>query len=194
VIYWCCQTQYKYLPQYDEVFPRIAVEVPDAVFVFVGHRSRAITDVLVQRLKATFEKYGLDARKHILFLGRLLPPEFTAVTALADIFLDSIEWSGMNTVMEAMTYDLPIVTWPGSFMRGRHAEAILRRMNVTETIAESLDDYVKIAIKLGVNTSWRNEITQKIENSKAAIYTDMAPITALEDFLFAAIKSKSVVQ
>ena len=35
--YWCAQSLFKYLPQYDEVFPRIAREAGDCQFVFIRH-------------------------------------------------------------------------------------------------------------------------------------------------------------
>ena len=43
VVYWCCQSLPKYLPQFDEVFARIAVEVPDCQFTFIefGRRHAA---------------------------------------------------------------------------------------------------------------------------------------------------------
>ncbi len=36
VIFWCGQALYKYLPQYDDVFARIAAEVGDCQFLFIG--------------------------------------------------------------------------------------------------------------------------------------------------------------
>src|SRR5258708_7437930 len=35
VVYWCCQSLPKYLPQFDCVFARIAAEVPDCQFTFI---------------------------------------------------------------------------------------------------------------------------------------------------------------
>ena len=34
ILYHCCQSLYKYLPQYDDVFPRIACQVGDCQFLF----------------------------------------------------------------------------------------------------------------------------------------------------------------
>ena len=47
---------------------------------------------------------------------------------------------------------LPVVTLPGEFMRRRHAFAILTMMDVTETIAGSLDDYISLAVRLGTDS------------------------------------------
>ena len=36
-VFWSAQSLYKYLPQYDAVFARIARAVPDSQFVFLRH-------------------------------------------------------------------------------------------------------------------------------------------------------------
>ena len=45
-----------------------------------------------------------------------------------------------------------MVTLPGSFMRGRQSSAILCRLDVTETIAHNQDEYVEIAVRLGLDS------------------------------------------
>ena len=36
-VYWCGQSLFKYLPQYDRVFAEIAARVADCQFVFIRH-------------------------------------------------------------------------------------------------------------------------------------------------------------
>ena len=42
---WCAQSLFKYLPQHDEVFPRIAREVGDCQFVFIRHFGHGVTEL-----------------------------------------------------------------------------------------------------------------------------------------------------
>ena len=53
--YWCAQSLFKYLPQHDEVFPRIAREAGDCQFVFIRHfgtgRHRAVPAAARSRLR-----------------------------------------------------------------------------------------------------------------------------------------------
>jgi len=105
-----------------------------------------------------------------------------------DIFLDSIGWSGCNSTMESLAHDLPIVTTPGALMRGRHSAAILEMMGVTETIAQTLDDYVSMAVSLGADPAKRQAVRRKIADSKHRSYRDRICITALEDFLHRAAR------
>ena len=50
-VYWSGQALYKYLPQYDAVFPRIAAAVGACQFVFIGFaKSQAVTAAFRERL------------------------------------------------------------------------------------------------------------------------------------------------
>ena len=71
----------------------------------------------------------------------------------------------------------------GALMRGRHTSALLEMMGVSETIGETIDDYVAIAARLARDPAWRAEIRDKMSALKQAVYRDRACIAALEDFL-----------
>jgi protein O-GlcNAc transferase len=189
IIYHCCQTVYKYLPQYDEIFPSIAQQVGDCQFIFSSYRrSDLITEQFKLRIKKAFNRFHLNADDYAVFLPFLEVSKYSALYKLSDVFLDPIGWSGCNSAFEAITYNLPIVTFPTMLMRGRDSFAILTMMGVTETISSSIDDYITIAIRLGKDSEWRRHISDKISNNKHLVYRDRKCITALEDFLEKSIK------
>jgi protein O-GlcNAc transferase len=182
--FWCGQSLFKYLPQFDDVFPRIAKLAPDSQFAFLHHHSMPrVTKIFRERLERAFAGHGLNASDHCVFLRRLSQDEYVAAMGLCDVFLDSIDWSGCNSALESLPHDLPIVTVPGTLMRGRHSTAILQMMGVTETIASTVDDYVAIAGRLANAPHERQALSRRIAQSKLRVYRDRACITALEDFL-----------
>jgi len=183
VIFLCCQNLLKYLPRYDFVFPTIAGRVKNARFVFIASPVSELTEKFVQRLERSFSNRGLNAADHITVIPQLGGADFSALNARVDIFLDSIEWSGCNTVFESLPFNKPIVTLPGSFMRGRHAYAILKMMGVEETIAADTDEYVSIATRLALDKHWREEVSAGINRNKQRVYRDRECIAALERFL-----------
>src|SRR6202022_1861380 len=131
VVYWCCQSLPKYLPQFDEVFARIAAEVPDCQFTFIEFGGgRVVTAMFRARLDRGFKAVGLEAGDHFVFLPRLAPDLFVAAIGRCDVALDSIAWSGCTSILESLVHNLPIVTLAGSMMRGPHATAILEIMDV----------------------------------------------------------------
>lgn len=68
-------------------------------------------------------------------------------------------------------------------MRGRHAYAILKMIGVGETIAANVEEYCAIAIRLALDTKWRESITAKMALNKYKAYRDKECITGLENFL-----------
>ena len=184
IVYWCGQSLFKYLPQFDEVFPRIARAVGDCQFAFIQYpRGTHITKLFRQRLNRAFGALGLNADEYCCFLPRLDQSNFLAASGQCDVLLDSINWSGCNSTLESLPHNLPIVTTGGPLMRGRHSMAILRMMGVTETIAETIDDYVSIAVRLARDVPWRMAVKAKISANKHRIYFDSACILGLEQFL-----------
>jgi len=181
--YWCAQSLYKYLPQYDQIYPRIAHEVGDCQFAFIEHGSGEVTGIFRERLEKAFADFGLRAVDHCVFLPRLTQDRFVAAIGQCDIFLDSVGWSGFNSTSDSLSHDLPIVTMRGLLMRGRHSAAILDCMGVTDTIAATLHDYVSMAVRLGRDRQWRETIKRRIAENKQRIYRDRACISALEEFL-----------
>jgi len=194
VVYWCCQSLYKYLPRYDCVFARIARAVGSGCrFIFIGYQTgEVVSEIFRQRLEAAFAGHGLSAAAHCRLLPRLSPSRFLAVSAICDVFLDSIGWSGFNSTLEAGVNDLPVVTLPGDLMRGRHSMAVLRMMGVTATIASSLDDYVGIAARLGNDPGWRAAVSRQMAAGKHRAYRDPACTAALEDFLEESARSNGL--
>ena len=180
-IYWCALALFKYLPQHDSVFPRIAREVGDCQFVFI--EIPGVTDLFRLRLERAFGQFGLRAEDHCLILPRLERERYLAAAGLSDVFLDSIGWSGCNTTLDALVYDLPIVTLRGDLMRGRHSAAMLDMMGMTATVCESIEEYVELAVGLARDRAWRAEVKRTIAGGKHTIYRDRICIAALEEFL-----------
>jgi predicted O-linked N-acetylglucosamine transferase (SPINDLY family) len=103
--------------------------------------------------------------------------------------LDSIGWSGCNSILESLVHNVPIVTLAGEMMRGRHTAAILDMMEVRGTTARNIDEYVSIAGLLGRNMAKRVELSAEIAEKKHRLYRDRDCIVALEAFLDRAVRS-----
>jgi len=134
-------------------------------------------------MKKAFDKFSLMADVYVVILPRLEKEQYCSINSIADVFLDSIEWSGCNSTLEALACNLPVITLPGELMRGRHSSAILTMMGMTETIVSTVDEYVQLAVRLGLDTDFRKHISKKVAANKHLVYDDQIPIAALEAFL-----------
>ncbi|MBV8653884.1 MAG: hypothetical protein JO255_20665 [Alphaproteobacteria bacterium] len=187
VLYWSCQSLFKYLPRYDGIFAEIAAAVPDSRFIFIAHASAAVNAIFRDRLDRAFAAKGLKAAQHCIFYERVDPDRFAALSALSDVFLDSPGWSGCNSVLEGIATDLPVVTHRGELMRARHSAAILGMMGLDETITDTVEAFIAMAIRMGRDADYRRFLRQRIGETKARIYDDRAAVLGLEDFIQRAV-------
>lgn len=188
-IYLSCQSLFKYLPHYDFLYPAIAQACPHARFLFVSHYSQQVSDQFQRRLDKAFQSYGITGSDYYQLLPRQSWEGFMHLHLMSDVYLDTIGWSGGNTTLEAIACGLPVVTYPGSFMRGRHSYGILRQLGVTETIAQTLEDYIRIAIQLGQDPNYRQQIRQRIQAGHKALYQDLSCVEALYAFFQKAVEA-----
>jgi len=182
-VYLCSQYLCKYLPQFDALLVDIAAAVPDSQFVFLQGTKMLIYEALALRIRKAFEAVGLDYEHHVCWLPYLSGERFRGLQQIADVFLDTEEWSGCNTAVEAIHYDLPIVTLPGHWMRGRHCFAFLKQMGLEDTIASSREEYVRLAVRLAIDVEFRKHIVKQIQANKHRLFCDDRAISGLEEFL-----------
>ena len=189
LVFWCAQSLPKYLPEYDEIYPRIAEALPAAQFVFIGlpHRCEAEAR-FTERMRSAFAARGLDFAAHAVVLPRLDKTRFLGAIALADVLLDSPGWSGCNSTLESLGAELPIVAMDAPLMRGRHTAAMLKLMGLERLVARDLDGYVATALGLAADPGLRGRIKAQIAARKGALYGEEACVRALEDFLAGAIE------
>jgi protein O-GlcNAc transferase len=135
------------------------------------------------RLEHAFARFNLRASDYCLFLPLLSKKQFDNAMQLMDIFLDTLGWSGCNTTFESLTYNLPIVTHPGKTMRSRHTAAILNRMDMSDCVSISRDEYIGRAIELGRFSEERVKMSKRLAAQKSRVYRDRSAITALEELL-----------
>jgi predicted O-linked N-acetylglucosamine transferase (SPINDLY family) len=179
----CPGAPFKYAPEHDALLPAIARELGRCQFVFFTHWTRALSARLRARLTGVFAREGLEAARYLKFVPWLSRPAFHGLMQRADVFLDSIGFSGFNTALQAVECGLPLVTRESHFLRGRLASGILRRLQMDELVAAGAGDYVALAVKLVGNRAYREDIRDRIAAQRQRLYEDRAPILALEEFL-----------
>lgn len=191
VVYLSCQSLFKYRPCFDDVFPAIAYGMPQARFLFLAQNGLGGTAIFRERLENAFSRRGMDWRAHCVLANPVTPDQFPSLLDCADVFLDSLGWSGCNTTLEAITRGLPVVTMPGTTMRGRHSAAMMEGMGLSNWVAATEAEYVGLARELATPIA-RVELAQAIVARRERLFRDPAPVRALEDFLEEAVRGAPV--
>ena len=178
----CPGALFKYAPQYDWVLIDIAKRLGKCKFIFF-EQQKNWSKFLKDRLDAEFQKANLAIEDFVVFIPWLSPEDFYGLMQRADLFLDSLGFSGFNTAMQAIDCALPIVTKEGKFMRGRLASGILKRMSMPELIAKTDQEYIDLVVRLSQDKAYRDQISNNMIEKREVLYDDLAPIKALENFL-----------
>jgi predicted O-linked N-acetylglucosamine transferase (SPINDLY family) len=179
----CPGTPFKYAPQNDRVLVEIARRLGRCTLVFFSYNVANMSARLRGRLDAGFSDAGLRMQDHVVFVPWQSRPEFYGWLQRADVFLDTIGFSGFNTAMQAIDCGTPIVAREGRFLRGRLASGILKRMGLGELVARSEEDYIALAVRLASDAEFRAQVRSRIEAVRPVVFEDSRPIRALEDFL-----------
>lgn len=175
---------FKYAPQHDRIYVEIARRLEDCQIVFFTGPAPELSKKFQTRLQNAFEREGLDFSRNCRFVRWLDQPQFYGLLKRADVFLDTIGFSGFNTAIQAIECGLPIVTREGRFLRGRLASGILRRLELTELIAADAPAYVDLAVRLVRDRSYQRDIRRKIWVRRSRLFNDPEPVRALQQILF----------
>ena len=179
----CPGTPVKYTPQHDAVFVEIARRLGRCRFVFFATQPSGPSDKLRHRLESAFSAAGMTLTEYCVFIPWLPRAAFYALMRHAQVFLDTLGFSGFNTAIQAVECGLPVVAFDGAFMRGRLAGGILRRAGLTELIARTEEEFIGLAVRLAGDEDYASSMRQTMAANTAALFDDAEPARALNDFL-----------
>jgi predicted O-linked N-acetylglucosamine transferase (SPINDLY family) len=174
---------FKYAPKHDWVFAEIARRLGQCQFLFFRHWNPALTARLAERLAAAFKARQLDYEGYVRFLPWQTQPQFHGWLRRADVYLDTIGFSGFNTALQGVECGLPIVTREGRFMRGRLASAILKRIGLAELVVPTEEAYVELAVRLVQDADYSEAVASRMERERHGLYEDSSSVRALEALL-----------
>ena len=188
-IFISLQSNFKLLPQHDHIYFEIIKKNPMSKFWFIGTKNEFIANKFKQRLSKISKDNGLVLEDYFVFYPQTSYQNYLNLIYKADIVLDSLDWSGLNTSLEAICLDKPIITSPSNFMRGRHSYGVLKILKIDELICNSKKEYIDLAVKLSKKSDFRNEIIKKININKKLLFNNYKSVQFLENFFLSLNKN-----
>ena len=186
ILYGCPQNLFKLHPDFDAVLAAIAEGDPTGHLILPAGQYDAWTE----QLKARWARSFPILLERVAFMPRMSWDRFMASIAKMDVLLDPFYFGSGNTFYDAMIKGTPVVTLPGRFGRGRNVAAAYRQMDVADTpVANSPDDYARIALALGADAGRRELLRKTSLEAAGNIFEDMQAVRELESFLESAVVS-----
>jgi predicted O-linked N-acetylglucosamine transferase (SPINDLY family) len=179
----CAQSADKLHGGHDALFAEILKAVPAARLDILCGKPANVADALAARMRGAFARDGIDFDTRCRVHPGQALDAYHDFLAQADACLDSLDFSGCLTSLDALWHGLPIVTLPGELMRGRQTLGMLRLLGLDELVARDVADYVRIATRLAQDGAWRHGLSARIHSRKAELYRDHTAVEALANFL-----------
>jgi len=187
-LYVCPQNLFKVHPDMDDLFAGILRRDAQARLVMIEGRVDRWTELLQRRWAGSVP----DVADRITFLPRMNPDDYANLIEVCDVMLDTRHFNGMISSLEAFAVGTPVVTWPGEFQRGRPTQAMYRSMGLTECIADSAEDYVDRAIRLGTDPAYRAAVRSEILKRNGALFEDLEVVREFERFFREVMSERNV--
>ncbi|NNE38264.1 MAG: hypothetical protein HKN08_08165 [Gammaproteobacteria bacterium] len=184
-LYVCPQSLFKLHPDFDIVFEKILTRDEKGVLVLINYKDNLDMEIVKNRIQ---EKFPAIIEK-IIFLPKMTRVIYLNLLKASDALLDPPYFGGGNTTYEAFSQDIPIVTMPGEFMRGRVTLGCYKMMGIYDLIAEDIDSYVSLAYRLANDKEWNSQLKFKIKEKKTVLFENPEVVHEMERFFISARKS-----
>jgi len=183
-LYMCCQSLFKFHPDFDAIIKAILERNQNGVLLLFEGKYASWGKLLRKRFARTIP----EVVDRIRFHPRIPRKDFLSFIKLADVMIDTIHFCGGYTSLLCLACGIPVVTLPGSFMRGRMTYALYKQMGIFDCVAADIQSFADIAYTLATNKVWRNEISKKIRDHAPILFEDMETVHELERFFEWAVK------
>ncbi|HYQ93401.1 MAG TPA: tetratricopeptide repeat protein [Burkholderiales bacterium] len=132
----------KLSPTSRRLWVEILTRLPDSRIAFAGVPQGPIRDGLIR----DFEKAGIAAGR-IATLPRMGYADYLRSFNDVDVSLDTTPYSGGTTTCDALWMGVPVITVPGTRSISRSTTSILATLGLSDWIATSPEDYVRLAVR-----------------------------------------------
>ncbi len=178
-IYGCIQSSFKISEEFEKILDGILRADTNAVILMSTNKPFCKSQI-TRMLKLMGEKN----LKRLIFFPALNISNYMNLIRLTDVILDPYPFGGCNTSFEAFDFNIPVVTMPTKYLNGRFTFGMYKKMGFIDMIADSPQNYIKIAIKAGTDKKWRDTVKEKINRTKVLIFQDKESISDWAKMLY----------
>lgn len=157
-VFCCFNNTYKISPDIFEIWMRLLLSVPNSVLWL-----RTGDKIVQKNLQKMAEKSGVE-KSRVIFASRVEISEHLARYKLADLVLDTFLFNGHTTTSEALWAGTPVLTLAGNSFASRVAGSLLSSMAMQELIANSTEEYEKMALEIATDKEKAQELKTKIQS------------------------------
>lgn len=167
-LYACPMAIQKLHPDMDNIFKQVLEQDGKAVLLlFADYKLQSSTERLKQRI------LGVCPADRVIFLPWQPMEKLWSILKTSEAVFSTIYFGAGTTAQYAFGYGIPIVTMPGHYARSRIVAAYYEKMGIDDApVAQTQDDYVRIALRLANEPKYREYISRQILQKNAALFEE----------------------
>lgn len=167
VTFGSMHNQAKLNPKVLDLWANVLKVVPTARMLFVRH---TLTEEGREALRKAYAARGVDPARLDFRQPRAGSAEYIRYYAEMDVQLDPFPWTGHTTGCESLWMGVPIISLRGLTHAGRMVASVLHYAGLPDWIAETPEEYLRIAAKWAGNlpalAALRAGMREKLMRSK----------------------------
>lgn len=166
-IYLCPVQVQKLVPLMDSAFVQILSQDPEAQLVLIDFSERGLEAQFIRRLQAQLSP---EQASRVHLKPRYASHQFWQVLFQVEIVLESFPFGSWNTLVQALAAEACVVALASECLRGRYALGIFRQMQMEETLASTIADYVTLAIRYAQDPTLRAAYRQRLRQQRGLFF------------------------
>lgn len=161
-VFCCFNNTAKLTPDIFDVWMRVLAAVDRSVLWLLCKDAS-----VAENLRAEARRRSISADR-LVFADRIGADVHRARHKLADLFLDTLYYNAHTTASDALWAGLPVITYPGATFSSRVEASLLHAIGLPELIANSIEEYEKLAVKLATNPDQLQTIKFKLAQNRSS--------------------------
>lgn len=164
VVYLCLAPERKLTPELITAQIKILQQVPDSLLIYRGQADLGKVRSLYQK-ECLQQGVGCQRIKmYEEYTAQEL--DYRSLYLVSDVMLDTYPQNDVANIIESLWFNLPIVTYTGEKYLAKMNASFLQLLGINAGIANSWDNYINWAVKLGLEQSAREQLKQQLITSK----------------------------
>lgn len=155
-VYCCFNNSFKITPELFADWMEILKAVPRCVLWLYETHSK-----VRMHFQQIAQDHGVSAER-LVFARKQPSSIYLRQYALADVFLDTFPFNAGTTASDALRMGLPVITRSGQAFASRMAGSLLQAAGLSDLISSDGANYVSLAVRAGLDTSWMLEIRARL--------------------------------
>jgi protein O-GlcNAc transferase len=113
-----------------------------------------------------FAERDIDLKRFRIFKRTATEETHRLIYTMVDVMLDSYPYNGGSHTVEALWFNLPVVTRVGQQFLSRMGYSFVKNAGLDEGVAWNFDEYVDWGTRLGLDANLRRSVVEKLKQGK----------------------------